>query len=236
MGEGQGKKYLLYAVGEILLVMIGILLALQVNNWNEFRKKSNQERELLVALRSELLSDLEDLNSSEVYQQMSKNSTEIIIDQLENKRPFHDSLNYHFSLSTYIWFPTPTGSVFESIKSSDVNLISNANLRDTMVMTYGRIIPWQMNQGERFSQHMTHAIRYIFNTRFEDVWNTDYLDLDGSKMVPLDYEALLDDQEYLYFIKSLPNFQYYYLDIPTETLKVLFTRMIALIDAELEKT
>ena len=33
-----GKKYLLYAIGEILLVMVGILLALQVNNWNEERK------------------------------------------------------------------------------------------------------------------------------------------------------------------------------------------------------
>lgn len=38
IGEGNTRRYLIYAVGEILLVMIGILLALQVNNWNEERK------------------------------------------------------------------------------------------------------------------------------------------------------------------------------------------------------
>jgi hypothetical protein len=36
--QGNLRKYLLYAIGEVLLVMIGILLALQVNNWNERRK------------------------------------------------------------------------------------------------------------------------------------------------------------------------------------------------------
>lgn len=36
--EGKLKRYLIYAIGEILLVMIGILLALQVNTWNENRK------------------------------------------------------------------------------------------------------------------------------------------------------------------------------------------------------
>ena len=40
--SGSTQKYLLYALGEILLVMIGILLALQVNNWNE-RRKNNQK-------------------------------------------------------------------------------------------------------------------------------------------------------------------------------------------------
>ena len=39
IGTGLSKKYFLYAIGEILLVMIGILLALQVNNWNEERAK-----------------------------------------------------------------------------------------------------------------------------------------------------------------------------------------------------
>ena len=43
ISEGNLKRYLIYAVGEILLVMIGILLALQVNNWNERNKARNIE-------------------------------------------------------------------------------------------------------------------------------------------------------------------------------------------------
>ena len=41
--ENKFSKYLLYAIGEIALVMIGILLALQVNNWNEDQKIKRQE-------------------------------------------------------------------------------------------------------------------------------------------------------------------------------------------------
>ena len=47
------RKYLVYAIGEILLVMIGILLALQVNNWNEQRKERNTEVAYLISLKTE---------------------------------------------------------------------------------------------------------------------------------------------------------------------------------------
>ena len=40
-------KYLRYAVGEIVLVVIGILIALQVNNWNEYRKEKVEEKKIL---------------------------------------------------------------------------------------------------------------------------------------------------------------------------------------------
>ena len=39
--ENKFSKYLLYAIGEIILVVIGILIALQINNWNEVRKTEN---------------------------------------------------------------------------------------------------------------------------------------------------------------------------------------------------
>ena len=51
-------KYLLYAVGEILLVVIGILIALQVNNWNEERKDQNLTIQYLMSLREDLREDL----------------------------------------------------------------------------------------------------------------------------------------------------------------------------------
>ena len=44
LNEGKTSKYLKYAIGEIILVVIGILIALQINNWNE--KKANEERPL----------------------------------------------------------------------------------------------------------------------------------------------------------------------------------------------
>ena len=62
LAEGKTGKYLKYAIGEIILVVIGILIALQINNWNENRKLRNQEKELLTQLQSEYQSNLDQLD------------------------------------------------------------------------------------------------------------------------------------------------------------------------------
>ena len=58
--ENKFTKYLIYAIGEIVLVVIGILIALQINNWNETRQIKKVEQEILYVL-------LEDLNSAKSY-------------------------------------------------------------------------------------------------------------------------------------------------------------------------
>ena len=61
MEQNKIRTYLLYAVGEIFLVVIGILLALQVNNWNESRKKNIQELEILYDLKNEFINNRTEL-------------------------------------------------------------------------------------------------------------------------------------------------------------------------------
>lgn len=58
LAENKTGKYLKYAIGEIILVVIGILIALQINNWNENRKKDNQVRDQLTLLVKELEGDI----------------------------------------------------------------------------------------------------------------------------------------------------------------------------------
>jgi len=60
--DNKFSKYLLYAIGEILLVVIGILIALSINNWNEGRKTRLQDREFLNNLKVELSVDIAALN------------------------------------------------------------------------------------------------------------------------------------------------------------------------------
>ncbi|MCS4435239.1 DUF6090 family protein [Aquiflexum gelatinilyticum] len=55
LAENRVTRYLIYAIGEIALVMVGILLALQVNNWNEQRKNRISEQNILQNLRTELI-------------------------------------------------------------------------------------------------------------------------------------------------------------------------------------
>lgn len=66
LAEGKTTNYLKYAIGEIVLVMIGILLALQVNNWNEERKLFSVQREFLNNLKAEF-----------------ESNTQILIDKIE---------------------------------------------------------------------------------------------------------------------------------------------------------
>ncbi len=61
--ENKTAAYLRYAVGEILLVVIGILIALQVNNWNENRKQENSKLQLMRAIKNELLTNQASLQS-----------------------------------------------------------------------------------------------------------------------------------------------------------------------------
>lgn len=64
LNEGNPKKYLIYAIGEILLVMIGILLALQVNKWNEQRIDVKQRKYYTQSLMEDLRKDTSILNAS----------------------------------------------------------------------------------------------------------------------------------------------------------------------------
>jgi len=63
LNEGKTAKYLKYAIGEIALVMIGILLALQVNNWNEKRKSILREKIYIQSIYKDLKSDIKKINS-----------------------------------------------------------------------------------------------------------------------------------------------------------------------------
>lgn len=57
--ENKFSKYLIYAIGEIILVVIGILIALSINNWNENRKESKLEKIYLIGIKDDLKKDVE---------------------------------------------------------------------------------------------------------------------------------------------------------------------------------
>ena len=88
---------MLYALGEIVLVVIGILLALQINTWNENKKANKLEIEMLLELKAGLETDVEALqrdfnNIQELYE-----SRMTIINWIESKKLFSDSLSVYMS-------------------------------------------------------------------------------------------------------------------------------------------
>ena len=92
IGTGQTRKYLLYAFGEIALVVIGILIALQVNNWNDRRKSNLNEIVLLEHivddLRVDSLNISQMLNRAKSKQNIHLQYYEYVIEGLSSEREF----------------------------------------------------------------------------------------------------------------------------------------------------
>jgi len=72
--ENKNSKYIKYAIGEIVLVVIGILIALQINNWNESRKERQQEKAILYQLNIDFQSNLKQLDQKIVLKKEAVNS------------------------------------------------------------------------------------------------------------------------------------------------------------------
>lgn len=96
LNENKLGKYLLYAIGEVVLVVIGILIALSLNNNNENKKLKVQEIKILKEIKSEFSGALEDLTEDlEGYEKYLK-SSEIIYNSMLHKESYHDSLKRHY--------------------------------------------------------------------------------------------------------------------------------------------
>ena len=108
INQGDLKRYLIYAIGEVILVMIGILLALQVNNWNLKKIDTTNKEKLLVWIKNELQVNIVRTMVLSVYEKrMSFNDRQlkILMDGI-----VFDSIDIFlvhspFKLTILIWIP-----------------------------------------------------------------------------------------------------------------------------------
>ena len=129
LSKGRTKKYLLYAIGEILLVVIGILIALSVNNYNENRKLKNYEVSILNDLKLAFLDDIETLDYNMERHRRAIVSGEILQDVINERTSYNDSLSLHLSRIHYFTYFVSNKGAYESLKSKGVETISNKALR-----------------------------------------------------------------------------------------------------------
>lgn len=139
INDNKISKYLLYAIGEIVLVVIGILIALQINNANEIRKNQITESKYI----EEMLEDFElNLESSKT----GINRLQIVIppliellnqSSLESPTITVDSINKTFTLMQSMPFYSSTDRVYNNIMGSgDLKLISSSELKTALSNYY----------------------------------------------------------------------------------------------------
>jgi len=134
--NGQTIKYFRYAIGEVFLVVIGILIALQINNWNENRKLQKKELTLLREMQSNLNEDLQDFDFNIKGTKMRLLANEIVLQVLEDSLPQHDSLKTHFANFVGSYQLTENTGAFDNLKSIGFDLVRNDSLRARITRLY----------------------------------------------------------------------------------------------------
>jgi len=129
-------KYMRYAIGEIVLVVIGILIALQINNWNEERKKRDIEINYLIALKSEFTKNLAIIDKSiETYENMLSSSEMVFQWTGENNIPDSErEASIHLAgcmQNATKYVPSP-GILEDLINSGNLSTISRTILRNQL--------------------------------------------------------------------------------------------------------
>jgi hypothetical protein len=123
--------YLRYAIGEIVLVVIGILIALQINNWNEVRKNAAIEKEIISNLHEEFLQNKLVLKEVRDVLNISEQSCYQLMDLMNKDRNYLSGYNIDSLLYYSLEFNSfnPSNNVFtEVLQSGRIGLIENKKL------------------------------------------------------------------------------------------------------------
>ena len=136
MEKNKTGRYIKYAIGEILLVVIGILIALQINNWNNNRIERTLEKEILNEILANLGTDLENVDNAIEGNIKFLMRSKRVYEHLENKTPLTASLKQDYAaLYGYNRFqPIKVG--YENLKSKGSSIIQNKSLRKEISELY----------------------------------------------------------------------------------------------------
>ncbi len=94
--KAKSSRYLSYAFGEIFLVVIGIFLAVQINNWNEYRKREKVVSDLINLLEADIKEDLDALKALDSTYQEIDILTNLILDQYKTLKPIEQASSQYF--------------------------------------------------------------------------------------------------------------------------------------------
>lgn len=133
--ENQVTRYLIYAIGEIFLVVIGILIALQIDNWNEEQNKRKIETTYLENILTDLRNDKIKLNEIIIRREDKVRSAQIMQgyhkgNKIENFTDYY----FHWTNVLYWEFHHPRKTTFEElVNSGNLSIIKNAKIKNLLL-------------------------------------------------------------------------------------------------------
>ncbi len=178
--EGKTSRYFKYAVGEIILVVIGILIALQIDNWNETRIDTQHEITLLKNLQQDINLDKLDINFNIKYhKQMFKAELELLTflqsDLTQPKTPIDYSTVLGLPLMSVLH-----KSTFNNLINNDIGIISNNDLKKSITRFYDYFVTSVLMLENQMNEYRTYADKKPFFFKYFKLDNNSKLVAFGS--------------------------------------------------------
>jgi len=191
-GKGAKKRkrnFWLYSLGEFVLIFLGILIALQVDNWNQVRQVRNLETVMLKELLENLKADLADVNSNIDIHTSAINSKNIALGFIDGDGPWHDSLATQFGELNSGTIFYENNSSYESLKSLGIDLIRNNSIRQQITHLYSASYD---HIGILEERALTHTFESMNASMAKQLYMIDSLE----SYIPLDVSGLRESNEF----------------------------------------
>ena len=229
LSEGKTGKYFKYAIGEIVLVVIGIFIALQLNNWNENRKIKNIEQVLLSDLKAEVKTSISDLQY--VIDSHTENlaAATLLTEFMHNREKGRNTDRAIWGkalkdMDYNVTYDPKLGILKSIITSGKIDYISNKVLRYKLSSLNDLIIDTNESTNEI---NKNRPILY---------WTTinKYVERQPDESVETNYGKLFNDSEFIWWLGWLESVRKEGLEEENELL-IFLEDMIKTIDQEIEK-
>ena len=203
IGSGNAKKYFVYAIGEITLVVIGILIALQVNNWNTHRQSSKQANAILREIVRNVESNIEEATLDKNWIEISIESAESLLFHFENDHGYHDSLNVHFKNIFRARYFNGTRSGYTALKSqSSIDFVEDLNFA----------ISIYFEESLEDAKHFMDALEESYDEHgdiLKRYFRYESLDIaNRPRRIPKDYDLMKTEEEFIISLIELTESRY----------------------------
>jgi hypothetical protein len=205
----QLRKYLLYALGEILLVVIGILIALQVNNWNQMQKNLRKEQFYLKELQMEFRKDSSILDRYIDLTRYKSEDGRRVEAYLKGDSVGKDSLlSYLFFNGRVLVFKSFTPTYDEIIATGQQEILQSDKLK-ILIKNYKSFLrdldAFLLEEGRAIKQaYNFHLYQYFDRGILPELWKhlsrkNKYIELKLLETYRMDFEGYLQDTQSLYY-------------------------------------
>ncbi|MGH1383433.1 hypothetical protein [Kordia sp.] len=149
LNDSKIKKYLTYAVGEIILVVVGILIALQIDGWKEQQEVNQHEYNILQNLYRDLSATKDELERDVKANKISKSNLEIALNHLNKNTEYTSAMDTLFPAIANWESPLPTFATYEIFKIEGIRIIKSKKIKEGIIKFHESTLGFIINDYDK---------------------------------------------------------------------------------------